>query len=170
MSFSVIWLHSSRYRKSTSCFRNQDLNLISYFSTLDKDHTTLYPSNAISLSADFCNVYFIFFAHFELNGISRTSVEACTTVVATPNITTTSPVSFFISKSCSWWRSAVVFMSRMRSYMRPIFRIRDCIFANCTICITTFMISYEIGMNPLVALAAFVVSEVIFLRNIVSIY
>jgi hypothetical protein len=154
MSFSVIWLHSSRYRKSTSCFRNQDLDLISYF----------------SLSADFCNVYFIFFAHFELNGTSRTSVEACTTVVATPNITTTSPVSFFISKSCSWWRSAVVFMSRMRSYMRPIFRIRDCIFANCTICITTFMISYEIGMNPLVALAAFVVSEVIFLRNIVSIY
>src|SRR5919199_5557876 len=48
--------------------------------------------------------------------------------------------------------------------MIPVFRICDCIFANSTVCITTFMVSYEVWMNPLIALFTFI-TVVIFLRS-----
>jgi hypothetical protein len=46
--------------------------------------------------------------------------------------------------------------------MGPILRVYVSIFANGTISITTFMISYKIGMNPLVALVAYIVIVIFF--------
>ena len=136
-------------------------------STLDKYHKSLYPSNAVSMSTNFCNVYFVFFADFELCCVNRISIEASTiTGAATICIiaTTPAPILLSTSKSCSWWRRTIIFMSSMGPYMIPVFRILDCIFANSTVCVTTFMITYE-NLNELLSYTCRIYSRGSFSSN-----
>ena len=46
--------------KPISYLLNLNLNILSNFSTFNKYYKSLYSRNSISLSTDFCNIYFIF--------------------------------------------------------------------------------------------------------------
>ena len=69
---------------------NLNLNFVFWFSVLNKNDKSLYPCNTITLSTDFCNIYFVFLTYFDRFWSRRTSVEAsATTTTITPPSTAT---------------------------------------------------------------------------------
>ena len=73
--------------KPISYLFNLNLNILFNFSILNKYYKSLHPSNTISLSANFCNIYFIFLAYLNWFWSRRTSVE---TSISTSTVTPTS--------------------------------------------------------------------------------